>query len=71
MSALAKVGAGIRNAWRHYRWRWHEPGGKADSWNPVTGREKEYPGPSPTAGPATTNASTARAATQTSRRTNG
>ena len=47
MSALAKVGAGIRNAWRHYRWRWHEPGGKADSWNPVTGREKEYPRPKP------------------------
>jgi hypothetical protein len=47
MSALVKLGTAIRNAWRHYRWPWHEPGGIADEWDPITGKEVKYPRPEP------------------------
>jgi hypothetical protein len=48
MSALEKLGSGIRNAWRRYRWRWHEPGGVADEWDPLGGHpQKEYERPGP------------------------
>ncbi len=48
MSAFASLGTKIRDAWRHYRWPWHEPGGTANEWDPFTGGgEKEYPRPEP------------------------